>query len=425
MRHLMTVFKFELREMVLKKSYLITLAILCILAFLAVSLPTIFNFFSKDSAITDIIDIPDISEPNIDYLEDYNTSNMGFVFLDESYDIEKFQMILGNDELIIFSKESELKEAIINEEIKKGIIINSYTSYKYVVNDKSMYDFTQSQIEAIMRQIVFEKNLATKGIDPLDVEQAMTIYLSSDFEQLGKDSASGYTFAYIFMFVLYLLVLLFGQTVTVSVAREKDNRTMELLITSTNPKVLIVGKVLAAGLAGVIQISAIILAVVIGFFLNKGNYPSFILDMLSSTLSLPVLLVYLLFSFLGYVLYLFIFAALGSLVSKVEDVNSSITPVMLIFIVAYLIANVALNAPDLKIVAISSYIPFLSLFTMPIRYMLTSISFFEVIISALLLIVTTYGIALLSIYIYRLGSLNYGNKMKLRDIVKSFKRKPY
>lgn len=422
MKNLKTVFSFELKEMVVKKSYIITLAILCVIAFLAVSLPTIFNFFNKDGFPSDLSDFADSDAP---FSEPLDASKIGFVVLDPNYEIEKMGLMLQEPNLKLYDSEADLKTAVIDHEVEKGFVIKSMNEYKYIVNDRSMYDMTQGQLESLMRQIAFENNLIEKGINPSDVNQAMMIQITSSVDQLGKDSASGFAFAYIFMFVLYMLVLLFGQTVSVSVAREKDNRTMELLITSTNPKVLIIGKVFAAGLAGVIQIGAIILTVIIGFLLNRASYPTFILEMLSVSLSIPTLIVYLLFSVLGYILYLFIFAALGSLVSKVEDVNSAVTPIMLIFIAAFMIASVGLNAPDLKLVVISSYIPFVSLFTMPIRFMLTSVSFFEVLVSAALLVVTAIAIAYLSIYIYRLGSLNYGNKMKIKEIIKSFKKRNY
>lgn len=416
MKNILTVFNFELKEMLKKKSYRATMIILSVLAFLAVSLPTIVNFFTHDGDI-------DLVEPNPDYYEGIDFSGVGFVFLtDADPATETLKAFLSTQGIELFSAETALRTAITEKKLTQGFVISSATAYKYIVLDQSMYDYLPSQLESIMRQLFFEAKLREQGIDPNVVNAAQNISITASVDKIGKDSGSGFAFAYVFMFVLYMLVLLFGQLVSSSVAREKDNRTMELLITSTKPPVLIVGKVFAVGLAGVIQVSVIILAALLSFWLNKGNYPSFILEMFAESLSLPVLLVYLIFSFLGYGLYLFIFAALGSLVSKVEDVGSAVTPVTLLFVVAFFIASIALNTPASKLVVISSYVPFVALFTMPIRFMLTSVSLYEILISAIILAVTTIGIAYLSIYIYRLGSLNYGNKLKIKDIIRSFKQ---
>ena len=197
---------------------------------------------------------------------------------------------------------------------------------------------------------------------------------------------------------------------------------MELLITSTKPKTLILGKVAAAGLMGVLQISALVLTVFIGFMLNKTNYPEILLGMIQGSMTLDTLFVYILFSVLGYILYLFIYASLGSLVSKVEDVSAAVAPITFLFVFAYLAASLAMQMPDNAIIKVTSFIPFVSLFTMPIRYMLTSVPFLSIVVSSVIMIGTVGLFAALSIYIYRFGSLNYGNRIKLKEVMKSFKK---
>ncbi|NLW15906.1 MAG: ABC transporter permease, partial [Erysipelothrix sp.] len=169
---------------------------------------------------------------------------------------------------------------------------------------------------------------------------------------------------------------------------------------------------------GVVQVLIIFGAIALGYFINSTTYPAILVDMISASTSWDIIAIYALFSFTGYLLYLFIYAALGSLVSKVEDVGSAVSSVTIVFIIAYFVATTAMTAPDLIIVRISSYIPFISLFTTPIRYMLTTVSAMEIIVSISLMIAVTAGVAYLSVYIYRKGSLNYGNKMSLLKMFK-------
>jgi len=193
---------------------------------------------------------------------------------------------------------------------------------------------------------------------------------------------------------------------------------MEILITSTKPSALIIGKVLANGCAGLIQFGVILTAGFIGYFANSANYPTFIREMLFGGLSLDAIFIFLIFTASGYLLYLFIYASLGSLVSKVEDVGSSVTPVTLLFMVSYLVASLGLNMPNSLMLRIGSFVPFTAILAMPIRYFLTSVPLIELLISLALNIATTWLLAVLSIRIYRLGSLSYGNKLSFVKAIK-------
>jgi len=133
--------------------------------------------------------------------------------------------------------------------------------------------------------------------------------------------------------------------------------------------------------------------------------------MLFTGLSWDSILIFLIFTAIGYLLYLFLYASLGSLVSKVEDVGTSVTPITLLFMVAYITASIGINAPTNIFVKIGSFVPFVAILAMPIRYFLTSVPLIELLISMVLMILTSIGLAYLSIKIYRLGSLSYGNKL--------------
>ena len=156
----------------------------------------------------------------------------------------------------------------------------------------------------------------------------------------------------------------------------------------------------------------------LGFIINQNSYPQEIVDGLFGGLSMDGLLIFLMFTVFGYILYLFIYASLGSLVSKIEDVSSSVTPITLLFIVAYGIAAVGMEAPNTLLVKVSSFVPFSSILTMPVRYFQMSVPWYELAISMVLMLLTTLFFAYVSIKIYRMGSLNYGNKIKLSKAIK-------
>lgn len=403
MKQFKTVFKFELAGLIKNKILLVTTGIMMVIAVLFTSIPTLIDFFGSDKEEVETEDTGQFFQ--IVYVNDDLEMMMRDILGDESY-----------------SSEEELKEAVKNEEISDGYIVEAIDQYKYIAYDRS--DNSNEQILFEQKLKGFNENYLfnQENIDSKKVYKILNTPLEKKEVILGKDSVSGTSIGFAIIFIMYMLILLYGGNVANSVAREKDSRTMELLITSTKPRTLILGKVAAAGLTGVLQVSVILLSIGISFLLNKNNYPDFLLEMIKGSMTIDTIIVYLLFSILGYILYLFIFASLGSLVSKVEDVSKAIAPISFLFFIAYFAAFFAMTMPNHSITKVTSFIPFISVFTMPIRYMLTSIPFSSLFISSIIMILTVFLFAALSIYIYQFGALNYGNRLTLKEVINSFKQ---
>lgn len=125
----------------------------------------------------------------------------------------------------------------------------------------------------------------------------------------------------------------------------------------------------------------------------------------------------------GFILYLFLFAALGSTVSKMEDLAGATSLVQFLFIAAYLLATVSAQMPDSTLAVIGSVIPFTSVMVMPLRCAMTTVPWGQLILAGGLMLLFVAFFAFLSIKIYRWGSLNYGNKTKLSRIVQEALRR--
>lgn len=406
MKQLKSVFKFELKGMLMNKSLLITTAIMCAFTLLITTIPSIIVWFDNDEINQSVEENPEAINENVVVYQNQELK-------------EALSPVIGEE---TYASEEELVEAIRNEEVSSGFVVIDFNSYKYITYDQSMNSFESWDFGDRLKQANENRLFAESGMDVQAVREILNQPIEKEDLFLGKEAGSSTAIAFAIIFIMYMLILLYGNNVATSVAREKDSRTMELLITSTKPRTLILGKVAAVGLTGILQMIAIILFGILGFFLNKTNYPEAVTQMIQGSMTLDTMLVYILFSVMGYILYLFIYASLGSLVSKVEDVNKSVAPITFLFVIAYLAATVAMTAPDLLLIKISSFIPFISLFTMPIRYMFTSVPLISLLASSAIMILTVVLFAALSIYIYRFGSLNYGNRLTLKEVLKSFKR---
>ena len=112
------------------------------------------------------------------------------------------------------------------------------------------------------------------------------------------------------------------------------------------------------------------------------------------------------------------FGALGALVDKTEDVNASVTPIMLLFVISFVITISNLLNIDGMIIKIASFVPFSSCLAMPARIVTGNVMLWEIIVSFIILVLSTGVIGYIGAKIYRRGTLMYGNKGKLWKIVK-------
>ena len=136
-----------------------------------------------------------------------------------------------------------------------------------------------------------------------------------------------------------------------------------------------------------------------------------------------VLISFSVFGILSYLLYAFIYGMLGALVSKTEDISKSATPVTLIYVVSFLIAMFGLNVSDSMLIKVASFIPFTSGNAMFIRISMGSVATWEILVSLILLAGTCVFTGILAAKIFRFGTLNYGNPIKITKAIKSIREK--
>ena len=226
------------------------------------------------------------------------------------------------------------------------------------------------------------------------------------------------------IFALYLVILLYGQMVATNVATEKSSRAMELLITSAKPVSMMFGKVLSSCLAGFFQIVAVFGAAILFYNLNKAQWGNNFI--IASLFDMPIsLLVYMLIFFvLGFLMYAFMFGAIGSTASKLEDINTSVMPVVLLFVAGFIVVMTSMSGGDVDslLMQICSYVPFTSPMAMFTRIAMSTVPLYQIAISIAVLIVSVVAVGVLSAKIYRVGVLLYGTKPKLGGIFKAMKK---
>ncbi len=405
MKDFFIVLKFELLNVIKNKPFIISTVIICLLIFGGLSVPTIKDQFFDSSKGDEVVE---------------DTTKYGLVNNNESeVNTEDYISSFQAGELVKFDSDSQLKEKINNGEINFGAIINGPRNYEYIVNNNDMNNNQKFFFEDALIKTFRIKELNTIGLDYNEVEELFTVPIESNTIVLGKDSAKNFLYTYILVFGLYFMIIVYGQLIAGGVASEKSNRSMEVLITSTKSQNLIFGKVLGGALGGVLQFGLVIGTGFLAYAINSKAWD----NSLDYIFKIPadVLLTFSVFGILGYLLYAFIFGALGALVSRTEDISASSTPIVLLFVVVFFISMTGMQNPDGLILKVASFIPFSSFMSMFVRVSMGNVTTLEVIISLVLLAVTTIGIGLLASIIYRMGTLMYGNRVKLKDIFKLMK----
>ena len=314
-----------------------------------------------------------------------------------------------------------IREKISLGDAECAFVMTGPTAYTYYVDNLSMYDMNTEIANEVLQQIYQINAMISGGMNAEQATDVMNIQITSEVDSIGKDQAQNFFYTYIMIFALYMVILLYGQMVATNVATEKSSRAMEVLITSAKPTSMMFGTVIASCLAGFVQIVAVFGSALIFYNLNKSYWgDNMIVD---SIFNIPPELLgfMLIFFILGFLIYAFMFGAVGSTASKLEDINTSVMPITLLFIVAFFVVMFSMSSGDIDntIMKVCSYIPFTSPMAMFTRIAMSTVPWYEIAISIAVLIGSTVGIGVLSAKIYRVGVLLYGTPPKMSAIIKA------
>ena len=317
-----------------------------------------------------------------------------------------------------------LTDRVESGDAECAFALQGLTEFTYYVYDLTLYDACPAIASGLLTELYRTAVMLQSGMSAEQVQALAQFVPQGSTELLGQDQAQNYLYTYLMLMALYMVILLYGQMVATNVASEKSSRAMELLITSVRPTTMMFGKVIASCLAGLTQLVAIFGSALVFYRMNASYFADN--EMIRSLFNIPpALLGYmLLFFVLGFFLYAFLFGAIGSTASKLEDINTSTMPLMFLFIIAFLVVMFSMSAGDVNNVAmvICSFIPFTSPMAMFTRLAMTNVPIYEVVISVALLAGSVVGVGVLAAKIYRVGVLLYGTQPRLSAILKAIRR---
>lgn len=216
--------------------------------------------------------------------------------------------------------------------------------------------------------------------------------------------------------LIYVSILAYGQVVAQSVVEEKTSRVVELLLSAVQPWQLMAGKVLGVGVLGLTQIFLVTLV---------GAIVAFSLGVLSLPIlsGIGVLSFGIVWYLLGFFLFASLFAAIGALVSRQEDVGSAVSPLMIFIIGPYIIGSSILPSnPGSTFVAVLSVLPFAAPQLMPMRIAIGAAVWWQVILALILTVGLLVALVGLAARIYGNAVLRTGARVPLREALRDARR---
>lgn len=343
---------------------------------------------------------------------------------DATEEVETIEKFIKDEEVSFEELEQQIKQTIEEGKLTYAITVENTDlpfCLKFLCNKDENINETEKMLLVNMLTTIYKKNiLKNYEINILEIDYNINYYVE---ELTNKDEyfQGGQLIALAVSVLLFLAIYLYGHAISTSISSEKMSRIIETLVTSTKPRLIVIGKTIGMGVLGLIQLIFLILVVTFSYrmcipveldvvttFLETINIDSF---------SVTIMFV---FFMLGYLLYAFAFAVVGAIISKTEDAQIANMPLSIVSLLSFYLSIFTMDIPSTSISKFASFFPFSSAFAIPAKLIMGYINIEEAYLSIIFLIISIVFIAFCAIRIYSNIILNYGNKVKFKDLFNLF-----
>ncbi|HAT4320003.1 TPA: ABC transporter permease [Clostridium perfringens] len=400
MKKFWSIFSFTYKETIRNKALIISTIITLIVMLGFFNMDKILGLFNREGS-KDLIMIS--TEANNKFfdsntLESLNDDDFKVVLSKDSEETNKVKMEIENGK----SDYKALLEVSTGKEVSGKLYVNELPG-----------DSLMKKVNTILNDTKFVFSMEKFNITPEEYANIMTPD-QLDVVQTGNASHERMALVYALVFGIYIITLTFGSMVANSVIEEKSNRIMETLITMAKPMELFFGKVLGICAVGLTQIAVILGS---GLIMLKTSGTS--LEVLSSlNLNASIIFAFVAYFLLGYLTFSMLYAAVASLATSSQDVNSSMGAITLVFVGVFLLAMNCMFNIESTLAKVFSYIPFASPLIMFERIVLSKVTFMEILITTIINVGFIILVGFFSSKLYKKGTLHYGKKASLIKIIR-------
>lgn len=423
----------EYKSHVTQRSFIISSVILLVLVALAAFIPTITQFISlRVNVQTDIVLV----------------NNAGIVAgWDEAALVSYIDAGLNGTNhtgpvpyLITSQPPAELETQVNQVKTgKRNVLLelaraaNGDLQLTYYTRANTTQDGNLPKIQALAQQLSFLDAARRLNITPSEISRLLTppnlAVVRTQTTRPANQLVAGYVLAFAGATLMYLAVALYAASVAAGVAEEKGSRVMEILVNATTPFQLLVGKIVGIGAACLTQMAAIVVVGIgaltlqiplqaVLFGENGGGFIRYL-----TGVSIPFYLFFLVYFLLDFFMYATLYAGLGALVKRQDEVQSAVMVPGLLVMLGFWSVYLGAAAPDATYVKVLSYIPIFTPTLMLVRLGLSTVAWWEFALTIGVMLVTITVGALISVRLYRYGVLMYGQRPTLRQMVRLIRTK--
>lgn len=425
MNKMLPIINFTFSNKVKTKSFVVTTLIFAVLLSIGIHVPYLIQLFSGNES---------------------NSSQIGLVYGNQAEIAESLEAFIDKqpDVKVSIIKYEQANEQALKNDFENGVI-KGYLEFGESVGSqfpKVIYTTKKGSMELTLQALLqpalenVKMQYVTQGSSltdeqiaaisaPVIIEEHTAETAASGSATAAEDSvkpaAINYVIVYALIILFFMTSMMTGNMIAAEVTSEKSSRIMEILVTSVSPLTQMFGKILGMFLIGLLQIAIFIAVVVANLALpyNQASLASFNLDL--SQINFEIVFIGLLFYILGYFLYATLYAAVGSIVSRTEDLGQAVMPITMLSLAAFYVAMFSLSTPNSLLLKVCSYIPFVSPVTILLRFGIGDASYLEIGLSLLILLAAIFFFSWLAAKIYRTGVLLYGKRPTLKELRKAMK----
>ncbi|MBP1174466.1 ABC-2 type transport system permease protein [Paenibacillus sp. PvR133] len=435
MNRLGTVIGFTFRQKARTKSFIITTLVLALLITIGMNLPYLISLFKGDGA----------GGSGTTAAEHHRLGLIAGSRIEVANQLEQFTKKQSNPAAIWVRYENvqtlAMQQALKNGELQGYVQFtepatkgDTFPKVEYVSVEKEPSPAVITLLQTGLQEAKVKAIMGGNALTSDQIREISTPVMVDSREVDGPSEAGGavgteeketsminYGLVYVLMILFFTSSMMTGNMIAAEVTSEKSSRIMEILITSVSPLTQMFGKIIGIFLVGLLQIAVFAAVVCANLMLPHNNVILSSAGLDLSQLNIAVLGYGLVFYILGYFLYAVLFAAVGSIVSRTEELGQAIMPITVLSLAAFYIGIFNIAAPDTIFVKVAGYIPFFSPTVMLLRIGLERASLLEIWLSLGILVASILLFGWLAAKIYRTGVLMYGKRPSFKELRKAMK----
>jgi ABC-2 type transport system permease protein len=428
LRNIRLIIEREFTSRVNARSFRITTIVLLVIVFLAPFVPTIVQYItSGTSSQTHIVVVNEAD--SVAGLDEATLTNFINTILNGTETGSHAPYVISSQpQAALSSLQAQVKQGNLDILLVLERLPNQGLRFTYATDSSSTNDSNLPTIQALIEQLNVLDVAHRLG---LTSSQLSSLFAPPDLAVVypqGAGSTSASTAETILALAGAILIMITitvnGGVIASGVAEEKSSRVMELLVNAATPFQLMAGKILGIGAACLTQMGSVVVVGIVALLLQPplqtalfgASTGGFIQQFTS--VSIPFLLLFLVYVLLAFFLYATLYAGLGALVKRPEEVQSATVLPTVLIASSYLLFFLTVSMPDSTLTQVLSYVPFWSPILMLMRVAIGTVTWWEIVLTIGLMLLTTLAGIWFAARLYRLGVLLYGQRPSFSTLVK-------